>query len=364
MLASAIGSLSARGLPEQAGGQPSVAAVREAAAAGRVDEAWALVDRMPASASTVAVAVELALLPKTPRVAPNRLPVLSDRAARLSLSGTASDRRLIACAVVARFSVDATCDEELNQTLRGSQGNALDRARLWVTQRLLGQQPADLPGGWESEVTGSSALEVATWSELPSSSRVRLIEPLLVSTDPGVLISALATLQTIPGPEALAVWRRLSAAGGPSYPGARTQILVGLARHGDPDSLTTLEPYQRQLSVSDRLVLAQGRAERREASGVDELVSLVNIGTELDAIRAAETLATLGGSLSIETRVRTWVRDGSLTLRERWLAAAARLNLGATPEVIQRLTSDDEAVRLAAAVAVASTAVRSGQPVR
>jgi len=323
-----------------------------------------MLDRMPADTATVALAVELALAPKTPRVAAVRLPQLSARTARLSLSSPALDRRLIACVVAVRVSRDAACDRDLNETARGNQGTALDRVRVWVTQRLMGGQPADLPIGWESEVTGSTALEVATWPELPASSRLRLIEPQLGSTDPGVLISSLATLQTIPGPEALAVWRRLSSNGGPTYPGARTQILVGLARHGDPDSLTTLEPHLGQLSVSDRLILATGRAERREASGFAELVSLVNTGGEHEAIRAAEALAALGGSPSIETRVRTWVRDGSFTMRERWLAAAARLNLGATPEVVLRLTSQDEAVRLAAAVAVAAAAAGSGPSFR
>ena len=71
-----------------------------------------------------------------------------------------------------------------------------------------------------------------------------------------------------------------------------------------------------------------------------------------------ELLATLGAASSVLPRVRTWVRDGSSQLRERWLAVAARLDLGATAEIVQRLTSEDEAVRLAAAVAVTAAAAR------
>ena len=131
--------------------------------------------------------------------------------------------------------------------------------------------------------------------------------------------------------------------------------MVGLARHGDPESLTALAPYVGQLSVADRLVLALGRAERREATGVTELVSLVNAGVEHESLQAAEALASVGRSTSVEMRrVATWVRDGSPSLRERWLLAAARLNLGAAAEVVRRLTADDEAVRVAAAVAVAA----------
>jgi len=222
----------------------------------------------------------------------------------------------------------------------------------------MGEQPAALPNGWEAAITGSSAIEAANWFELPPASRVRLLEPLLVSQDRGTLISALATLQGIPGPEALAIWRRLSAEGRLTYPGARMQILVGLARHGDPESVQALAPLQGQLPVSDRLVLAQGRAERKEPSGTPELVSLVNIGAEHEALRSAEILATLGAASSVLPRVRTWVRDGSGPLRERWLALAARLDLGATAEIVQRLTSEDEAVRLAAAVAVTTAAAR------
>jgi hypothetical protein len=219
-----------------------------------------------------------------------------------------------------------------------------------------------LPIGWEAEVTGSSALELAAWPELPAASRVRLLEPLVKSPDPGNVIAALATLQLVPGPEALALWHRLAAEGGPSYPGAKTQIMVGLARHGDAESLKTLAPYVGQLSVSDRLVLALGRAERREVTGVNELVSLVNIGAEHESLRAAEALASVGRSSSVEMRrVATWIRDGSPGLRERWLAAAARLNLGAAAEVVRRLTSEDEAVRVAAAVAVAAFSINPRQ---
>jgi hypothetical protein len=103
-------------------------------------------------------------------------------------------------------------------------------------------------------------------------------------------------------------------------------------------------------------VLAQGRAERRDVSGLQELVALVNVGAEPDAVRAAEAIGILGGSTAVEPRVRVWIRDGSRPLRERWLLAAARLHLGASPEVVRHLTSDDEAVRLAAAVAVAAAA--------
>lgn len=341
---------------QQQGPPPTVSAVREAVAAGRPADAWAMMNRLPIEMATVELAVELALAPRTPFVAAAQLPFLADRTARLSLDTTAIDNRLTACAIVVRTTNDAACAEQLSATTRGTAGNALDRARLWVTRRLLGEQPAALPIGWETEVQGSSALEVAAWSELPPASRVRLIEPLLSSQDPGVLIAALGTLQLIPGPDALAAWQRLAKEGGPTYPGARTQIAVGLARHGDPESLKALTPYLDQLSVSDRLVLALGRFERREAAGRAELIRLVNTGAEHEALRAAEALSTQGPEPAVEARVRTWLRDGSLGLRERWLGLAARLNLGASAEVVQRLTSSDENVRLSAAVAVAAAA--------
>mgnify|MGYP000638315719 CR=1 FL=1 len=358
VLALAVNATVLVGAAPQAAAQPTVADVRTAAAAGRTDEAWAILDRLPADAATVAAAVELALAPKTPLVAIARLPFLGDRAARLSLASTTEGQRLTACAVIVRLSADAGCTEFLDAVTLGRQGHAVDRARLWVLRRIMGEQPAALPNGWEAAITGSSAIEAANWFELPPASRVRLLEPLLVSQDRGTLISALATLQGIPGPEALAIWRRLSAEGRLTYPGARMQILVGLARHGDPESVQALAPLQGQLPVSDRLVLAQGRAERKEPSGTPELVSLVNIGAEHEALRSAEILATLGAASSVLPRVRTWVRDGSGPLRERWLALAARLDLGATAEIVQRLTSEDEAVRLAAAVAVTTAAAR------
>ena len=359
------GNVAAYGPRQQPGSQVTIASVRAAAAAGRRDDAWAMLNRLPIEISTVELAVELALTPRTQVVEASRLPFLADRTARLSLDNVAVDKRLTACAVVVKVSSDASCSQLLDATTRGDSGTALDRARLWVLRRLLGEQPAALPAGWEAEVLGSSALEAATWPELPSASRVRLLEPMATSQDPGKAIAALATLQIIPGPEALALWRRLSTEGGPSYPGARTQIQVGLARHGDAESLKALAPYLGQLSVADRLVLAQGRAERREASGVTELVSIVNIGAEHEAVRAAEVLAGIANAPSISVRVNTWVRDGSLALRERWLAVAARLKLGASAEVVRRLTSDDDAVRLAAAVAVAAaTASPPRQPLR
>ncbi len=348
------GTVAAHSPRQQPGPQTTIASVRATAAAGRREEAWAMLNALPIEIGTVEVAVELALAPRTQVVEASRLPFLADRTARLSLDDVAAAKRLTACMVVVKISSDASCRELVDATTRGDSGTALDRARLWVLRRMLGERPAALSAGWEAEVVGSSALEVATWPELPSASRVRLLEPMVTSQDPGKAIAALATLQIIPGPEALALWRRLSTEGGPSYPGARTQIQVGLARHGDPESLKALTPYLDRLSVADRLVLAQGRAERREASGVTELVRIVNVGAEHEAIRAAETLASIPGAPSISTRVRAWVRDGSLALRERWLGVAAHLNLGSSAEVVGRLTSDDDAVRLAAAVAVAA----------
>jgi len=360
-------SVAAQGAVSQTTAQPTVASVRATAAAGRREEAWRMLDGLPVEKSTVDVAVELALAlaPARQSVEATRLPFLADRTARLSLDSKDADRRLTACAVVVKMTADVACAEQLAGITRGAAGTAVDRVRLWVIRRMFGESPASLPAGWEAEVLGSSALEVATWPELPAASRVRLLEPMVTSDDPGKAIAALATLQTIPGAEALAVWRRLSAPGGPSYPGARTQILVGLARHGDPESTKALAPYLGQLSMSDRLVLAQGRAERREASGVNELVSILNTGAEQDAVRAAETLAGIAGAPSINARVSTWVREGVPGLRERWLSVAARVKLGASVDVIRRLTSDDEVVRLAAAVAVTATSAGlSRQPGR
>jgi hypothetical protein len=353
--------VSAAGSGQQASVQPTVEAVRQAAAAGRTEEAWALLERLPAEMATVEVAVELALAPRTSTVAATRLRFLADRTARLSLTSQAVDRQLTACSVVLRTTSDAACLEQLNATTRGTSGSTMDRARLWVTRRLLGDQTAALPAGWEADVTGSSALEAATWPELPPASRVRLLEPMVTSQDTGKVMAALATLHAVPGPEALALWRRLAADGGPSYPGAKTQIMIGLARHGDPESLKTLAPHLGQLSVLDRVALAQGRAERREPSGAKELISLVNIAAEHEALQAVEALAGIGPTPAVEGRVATWIRNGSPALRERWLNVAARLRMGASAEVVRLLTSDDESVRLAAAVAVAATAVNPRQ---
>jgi hypothetical protein len=350
MLAAAPGQAQAPPTPEQA---------RAAMAAGRPADAWAIVGRLPIEPATVALGVELALSQKTRDVEAAALPLLADRTARLTLLHNNTEHRLQACAVVVRMTSDAACADQIARTLRGAEGDAVDRVRLWVTMRLLGEQPAALPAGWESGVTGSSALEVASWAEVPAASRVRLLEPLIASPDMGTQISALATLQLVPGPDALAVWRRLSAAGSPSYPGAKTQILVGLARHGDPESVKALAPHLGLLSVSDRLVLALGRAERKEADGRAALVSLVNIGAEHEAVLAAEALAALGQGAVVESRVRTWIADGSAPLRARFLALAARLNVGQSAAVVRHLTSDDEAVRLAASVAVAAAAKRA-----
>jgi hypothetical protein len=338
---------------------PTADQARAALADGRPADAWAIVGRLPVEPATVALAVELALSQKTRDVDIAYLPLLADRTARLTLLHNNTEHRLDACAVVVRMTSDAGCADQMARTLRGADGTTLDRARLWVTMRLLGEQPAALPAGWESAITGSSALEVASWSEVPAASRVRLLEPLIASPDMGTQISALATLQLVPGPDALALWRRLAAAGSPSYMGAKTQIVVGLARHGDPESLKTLAPHEGMLSVADRMVLALGRVERKDPQGRAALVSLVNIGAEHEAVIAAEALAALGQGAAVESRVRTWIADGSAPLRARFLALAARLNLGRSAAVVRHLTSDDEAVRVAAGVAVAAAAKRA-----
>jgi hypothetical protein len=336
---------------------PTEAQVRAAMAQGGVADAWPLIDRMPVELATVQLAVEVALAQKAPRVAAARLPLLADRAARLAIDSTDDAARVAACVVTTRLAGSVPCAEYLLAVTSGRQGTAIDRARAWVALRLLGANPAAVPSGWESEVRGASALELAAWAELPAASRVRLLEPLITSTDVGNQIAALATLQLVPGPEALALWRDLVAPGRlpppPSYPGARTQLLVGLARHGDVESLKTLTPVEAQLSQSDRLVLAIGRAERGDAAGRAALITLVTSGNEVDAIRAAEALAIAGPEPRIESRVRSFLRDGGPPLRTRWLTVAARLKLGDTPEVVGHLDDASEEVRVAAALAVA-----------
>jgi hypothetical protein len=336
---------------------PTEAQVRAALTRGETAEAWRLIERMPTDRATVNLAVELALAQKAPRVAAERLPLLADRAARLSVDSNDVASRVVACAVTTRIGGSVPCAQYIVSVTSGREGTAIDRARAWVALRLLGASPAALPDGWESDVRGSSALELAAWSELPAASRVRLLEPVIASTDVGNQIAALATLQQVPGPEALALWRALAAPGRvpppPSYPGARTQIMVGLARHGDPESVKTLAPAEAQLSPSDRLVLAMGRAERNDPAGRAALITIVNSGNETDAVRAAEALAISGAEPRIDTRVRSFIRDGGLPLRARWLAVATRLNLGDTPEVVGHLDDDSEEVRVAAALAVA-----------
>lgn len=336
---------------------PTEAQVRAAVSRGEAAEAWGLLDRMPANRATVNLAVEIALAQKAPQVEDFRLPLLADRTARLSVDSNDAAARVIACAVTTRLGGSVPCAQYLVSVTTGREGTAIDRARAWVALRLLGASPAALAAGWENDVRGSSALELAAWSELPAASRVRLLEPLIASTDVGNQIAALATLQQVPGPEALALWRSLAASGrAPSYPGARTQITVGLARHGDAESLKTLAPADAQLSTSDRLVLAIGRAERGDASGRAALVTFVNSGSEPDAVRAAEALALSGAEPRIESRVRSFLRDGGSPLRVRWLSVAARLRLGDTPEVVGHLDDDSEEIRVAAALAVAVAA--------
>lgn len=345
---------------------PTAEQVRAAVARGETDAAWALLEQMPVQRETLNLAVDVALTSKAPTVAANRLPLLADRAARISVDANDIDIRLSACAVVTRLAGSVPCAEYLQAISSGRDGSALDRARAWLVLKVLGSSPAPLPTGWEGEVRGASALELAAWPDLSAASRVRLLEPLLTSPDVGNQIAAMTTLQLVPGPEALAVWRDLSAPGrqppAPSHPGARTQILVGLARHGDAESLKTLAPVEAQLSASDRLVLAMGRAERGDPAGKAALITMVNSGNEMDAVRAAEALASSlgpgGTEPRIESRVRAFVRDGGPPLRTRWLHVAARLNLGNTPDVVRHLTDDREDVRVAAAVAVAVAATR------
>ncbi len=350
-------------LTPQAAGQPTVPTatdVRAALKAGEPDRAWKLIAAMPVSGDTVDLAVEVALSAKAPEVDRSRLPLLADRAARLFIEADDRGRRLTACAIVTRLDGSVPCGELLMGVTTGQSGTAIDRARAWVALRVMGGTPAALPAGWEGEVRGASALELAAWPDLPAASRVRLLEPLLSSQDIGAQIAAIATLQTVPGPEALAAWRRLSDPARvpppPTYPGARTQIQVGLARVGDAEALKVVTPVESQLSSSDRLVLAMGRLERGDPAGRAALITLVNSGNEVDAVRAAEALGQTGPEPRIAARVRAFVRDVGPPLRARWLQAAARLQLGNTPEVVRHLTDPSDDVRVAAAVAVAVAA--------
>ncbi len=350
-----------------AGVWPSVSSAQELmplaraqalAAEGRRDDAWRLIEPLPVSPEVLALGVQLALAPKAPTVDAARLSWLADRGARVVLAESAA-LRVEACAIVTRLTGDAECAKTVMDLTRGVAGTVLDGARVWVALRRLGQTPPPLPNGWEGGVLGSTALELAAWPELPAASRVRLLEPLVTSQDPGVLIAALTTLQLVPGPEAEAVWRRLAAAPVPAVPGVRTLITVGLARVGDAESLKTLAPHEGSLSSSDRLALAMGRAERGDRAGRAALATMVNAGDELTALRAAEALAGLGGDPVVHTRVRQLVRAGDPPLRWRWLGVAGRLGLGDSAEVVFHLNDRDPEVRLAASLAVTLAAIRT-----
>lgn len=350
----------------QAQAQAPVSALdraRAAIAAGQPDDAWRWLDQAPVTEDTLRVGVDLALAPRAPRVEDRRLPWIADRAARLGLASRVAEVRAAACAVVVRFSGDRDCATEILEAAKPFARPAAERARAWRVQQWLGAQPPALSADWEREVRGAVALEMGAWTELPPASRVRLLEPLLASQDMGDQIAALVTLQTVPGPDALAVFTRLAATP-PSFPGARTLITVGLARHGNAEARAALAPVETQLSAGDRMALAVGRMERGDPAGRAALITFVTSGAEPDAVRAAELLATAGPEPRIEQRVQAFVREASPAVRVRWIELAGRLGLGNTPDVIRHTLSDDDATRVAAGLAVAVRAVRPQAPPR
>jgi hypothetical protein len=337
---------------------PALERARAAHAAGQPEAAWQWLSQTAATdGEALRLGVQLATTGAPARVDERHLPWIAERAARAVLADGRAELRGIGCAVVIRFSGDRACAEDVMEAAKPHARPAAERARAWRVQRQLGAEPALLASDWEREVRGAAALEMGAWVELPPSSRVRLLEPLLASGDVGDQIAALVTLQTVPGPEALAVFTRL-AGSPPSFVGARTLVTVGLARHGNREAIAALAPVERQLSAGDRLALAVGRLERRDPAGRMALVDMVNTGAEPEALRAAEVLAGFGPEPRVVSRILGFVRDVGPGSRARWLDVAGAFGLGDAPDVVRHTVSDDAATRAAAALAVAIRSLR------
>ena len=114
---------------------PTAAQVRAAMARGgaeAVTDAWRLLERMPVELPTVQLAVEIALAQKAPRVAAERLPLLADRTARLSVDSNDAATRVIACAVTTRLGGNVPCAEHLVAVTSGREGTAIDLSLIHI----------------------------------------------------------------------------------------------------------------------------------------------------------------------------------------------------------------------------------------
>jgi hypothetical protein len=207
------------------------------------------------------------------------------------------------------------------------------------------------PPGYDSYVTANmpSSARGSLASEfinLPAAMRVALARPLVESDQFGDKVQGAMLLADIGGPEAIAALE------GATWPGMTQGLLhLALAACGQEPAFSEVAANEAHLIGQDPLYFALGLARRHDPRGVTLLERAAQTGMDVERLHALELLVPLAPARAIIV-ARNQMPTVATAMRERFLRAIVPLGVGRDTAVINWLADPDERVRVAASRAV------------
>jgi hypothetical protein len=345
---------------------PGRAEILALAGAGRGAEAWQRWAALPSTPETLRFGVTLA-------VASHQLPRgldlyadltkkvgAADRGALAALAVAAADdlatsadldARLPACAAALALNpADLICRKGLDEIANGAD---IDE-RAWAFYALADAgvqvRPQDLNAA-QRDMGPAMRLRIAqTMTHLPAADRVFMLQPILSGADVAMHYQALLILGTIAAPEAADALRNERGASGP----LKNAVLIGLARHGDAESIEAVGRLLPTLDGYEKVQAAAALMQARVSDGATQLQRSLRSTSELERVAAVDAVARTQPAAAREALLEM-LTTGTPAVRERALALAGKLELGTDPAVYRRLTDLSPNVRALAVRAVQET---------
>jgi HEAT repeat protein len=342
--------------------------ILDLAATGRADEAWTRWNALPPTADTLRLGVRLAIATRQlPRAIDlyDRLAKTMGTPDRASLSTLAVavadslaadpdlDARLPACAAALTLQPsDAICRKGIDEFVKSTDADERAFAYYSLFNSGIRVSPSDLSAAQQNMGTAMRLRIARIMSRVPAADRVFILQPVLTDPDVATRYQGLLVLGAIPGEEAATALRRERSAA--QAPPLKTAVLIGLARHGDTESIDALAGLLPVLDGYEKAQAAAALAQAKRNTGLTQLAGSLDRGAELERLAAAEAAATIQPEAARRVIIDI-LTAGSPAVRQRALIVAGSLGLGTDPAVYRRLSDFSPVIRAAAVAAIQET---------
>jgi len=263
------------------------------------------------------------------------------------------EARLPACAAALALNpADAACRKAIDDVVKSTDSDERAFAYFSLVDVGVRVAPAEVSQA-ERAMSPAMRLRVArVMTRLPAADRVFMLQPILSGQDNAIRYQAMLVLGTIPGAEAAAALQRER---GGDLPGPlKNALLIGLARHGDAESLDALTTLLPLLSSFEKAQAAAALAEARRNAGATQLQTSLQSGSELERLATIEAVGKSQPEAARRAAIEL-LTTGTPAVRQRALFAAGALEFGTDPAVYRRLTDPTPAIRAAAVAAIQQT---------